>query len=128
MVIKGLLKFLTKKKATMKKSVRKNKPKRQKKKIVKTKTKKLREIVAKKEKLIAEAVHYFSKIKVVVLKLKGSLSISDQIHIKGHTTDFKQAVLSMQIDHKPVKIAKKGQEIGLKVNGKVRRGDKVFKL
>jgi hypothetical protein len=33
----------------------------------------------------------------------------------------------MQIDHKPVKLAKKGKSIGLKVKEHVREGYKVFK-
>jgi putative protease len=82
----------------------------------------------KKDKLLAVAVHYFSKIKVVVLKMKGNLSLNDKIRIKGFTTNLKQTVTSMQIDHEPIREAKKGQEIGIKVTGKVRHGDKVFKI
>ena len=82
----------------------------------------------KKEALVADAVHYFSKIGVAVLKLKGTLKINDKIHVKGFTTDFKQSVTSMQINHQPVKEANKGKEIGIKVKGKVRHADKVYKI
>lgn len=124
MVIKKIFKFL-------KNRNKKNKPK--KKKVINKKSKKKRKIiksksVIKREKLIAVAIHYFSKIKVVVLKMKGSLKIKDKIRIKGFTTDYKQTVSSMQINHKPINIAKKGQEIGLMVRGKVRHGDKVYKI
>jgi hypothetical protein len=34
----------------------------------------------------------------------------------------------MQIEHKPVKEAKKGKSIGLKVKDKAREGDKVYRV
>jgi putative protease len=48
--------------------------------------------------------------------------------IKGATTDFEQIVGSMQIEHQNIETARKGQEIGLKVKEKVRRGDTVYKV
>jgi hypothetical protein len=35
---------------------------------------------------------------------------------------------SMQVDHQEVDSVKKNDNIGVKVDGKARRGDKVFKL
>ncbi|MFH1441530.1 MAG: hypothetical protein ABIH18_05785 [Candidatus Omnitrophota bacterium] len=83
----------------------------------------------KKEKniLIGEITHYFPKVRAAVVLLKTALSLGDSIKIKGHTTDFAQAVDSMQIDRVVVKTAKKGKEIGLLVNSRVRKGDKVYK-
>lgn len=78
---------------------------------------------------IGEVVHFFAHVKVGVVKLRrGTLSPGDTIYIKGHTTDFEQKIKSMQVDHKPVEKAEKGHEIGLRVNGKVRHGDKVYKV
>ena len=48
------------------------------------------------------------------------------MHVKGSTTDFEVKVGSMQIENKPVKDAKKGDHIGIKVPDKVRKNDKVF--
>jgi len=42
--------------------------------------------------------------------------------------EFEQAVQSMQIDHKDIKEAKKGQEVGLKVDQKVKEGWEVYKI
>jgi len=53
--------------------------------------------------------------------------VGDTLHVKGHTTDFKQKVSSMQINHVPIKTAKKGDEIGLRVKRKVRGGDSVYR-
>jgi len=69
---------------------------------------------------------YFSHAEVAAIKLAGKLKVGDRIHIKGHTTDFEQLVDSMQIDRKDVKEAKKGDEVGIKVNDRVRPNDKVL--
>jgi putative protease len=80
------------------------------------------------EKPIGEVVHYFDKIQVAVIKLSSPLAVGDQIRIVGgQETDFNQDIESMQVDHKSIKKAKKGDEIGLKVAEKVREGYKVFK-
>ncbi|MGB8951348.1 MAG: hypothetical protein WCC06_01590 [Candidatus Aminicenantales bacterium] len=78
---------------------------------------------------IGKMAHYFSKIGVGVLELTvGELKVGDTIRIKGHTTDFYQKVESMQVEHKPVESAKKGDSVGLRVEGHVRDGDRVFKV
>lgn len=75
--------------------------------------------------VVGKITHYFPKVRAAVIKLKIPLSIGDRIKIKGHTTDFTEDVVSMQMDRVPVKAAKKGQEIGLMVQARVRRGDTV---
>ncbi len=81
-----------------------------------------------KPKIIGKITHYFPKPKVAVIKLKDTLSVGEKIRIEGgQDTDFVQKVVSMEIDFKKIKKAKKGQEIGLKVKEKVREGYKVYK-
>jgi len=77
---------------------------------------------------IGRVTHFFSKISVAVVELKGTVSIGDRIWVRGAITDFQQAVESMQIEHQDVKSAGSGQSIGLKVAARVREGDLVFKL
>ena len=72
--------------------------------------------------------HYFDRIKVCVVKLtQGSVLIGDKLTILGAKTKFVQKVWSMQIESEDVKVAKKGQLIGLKVDKLVAVGDKVYK-
>lgn len=78
-----------------------------------------------KEKEIGKVTHYFEKAEVAVIELSSKLSVGDSIQIKGHTTDFTQKVDSMQVEHKDLKSAKKGDFIGLKVRERVRLNDKV---
>jgi len=78
---------------------------------------------------VGEITHYFPHVKAGVIKIgAGTISAGDTIYIKGHTTSFEQKIKSMQVNHAPVENASKGQEIGIKVKGRVRRGDKVYKL
>lgn len=80
------------------------------------------------KKEVGKIGHYYSKINVAVVELTGGLKVGDEISIEGTVTNFKQKVESMQIEHKEVKSAKKGQSIGLKVIERVREGDTVFKI
>ncbi len=78
--------------------------------------------------LIGQVTHYFPHVKAAVLTLEKPICCGDQVYIKGHTTDFKQKIESMQIDHVVVTEAKVKDEIGLLVQQRVRIGDKVYKL
>jgi len=78
---------------------------------------------------IGIVTHYFPHVEAAVIKLtKGSLSQGDTIVLKGHTTDFKEKIVSMQLDHVPITSASSGQEIGLKVKTRVREHDIVYKV
>ncbi len=81
------------------------------------------------EKLVGKITHYFTNIGVAVVEITDSgLNVGDKIHIKGATSDFEQAIDSMQVEHENVKKAKKGEAVGLKVDQQVREGDDVFKV
>ena len=81
-----------------------------------------------KEKLLGVVSNYFEHVGVAAIKLKDGLKVGDKIHVVGgEDTDFEQEVESMQIQHEKVDKAKKGDEIGMKVDEKVRKGYKVFK-
>ncbi|WP_455368503.1 hypothetical protein [[Eubacterium] cellulosolvens] len=71
--------------------------------------------------------HFYSKIEVAVINLAAPLKVGDTIVIKGSTTDLEQIVDSMQVEHKDIESAASGDSVGLKVKGKVREGDKVYK-
>jgi hypothetical protein len=78
--------------------------------------------------LIGEITHYFGHCKAGVIKLKSAISSGETIHIKGHTTDFKQKIASLQMDNKPIASASKGQEAGFLAKKRVRSGDKVYRI
>lgn len=78
------------------------------------------------EKEIGKVSSYFSHVGVAAIKLTGKIKVGDKVHIKGNTTDFEVPIKEIQIERKPVKEAKKGDHIGIKVSDKVRPSDKVF--
>lgn len=78
---------------------------------------------------VARVVAFFRIPVVAVLKVTvGPLKAGDPVWIRGHTTDLKQTIASMQVDHKPIPEAKKGMEVGVKVSARVRRGDRVYRI
>jgi len=80
-------------------------------------------------KKIGRVTHYYSKIGVAVLELTGGLSVGDRIRFeRGGEELFEQEVSSIQIEHKEVKKAKKGDDIGLKTENEVKEGAEVFKV
>lgn len=81
-----------------------------------------------KKELVGKVSHYYGKISVAVVELEKELSVGDEISIEGKTTNLRQKVESMQIEHKNVKKAEAGQSIGLKVVDKVREGDLVYRI
>jgi translation elongation factor EF-1alpha len=80
------------------------------------------------EQEIGKIAHYYGHINVGIVELSDTLKIGENIHIKGHSSDFTQAVDSMQIEHANVSEAKTGDSVGIRVGQKVHPGDKVFKV
>lgn len=80
----------------------------------------------KQAKPIGKVTHYYAAIKVAIVKFSKDTKPGASVTFKGATTDFSQKISQIQYDHKPVKVAKKGKEVGVKVKDRVREGDKVF--
>lgn len=76
---------------------------------------------------VGNIAHFFSKISVAVVELTAPLVVGDRILIKGPTTDFEQAVESMQIEHENIEKAEAGQSIGMKMAQQVKERDVVYK-
>jgi putative protease len=78
---------------------------------------------------IGVVTHYFSHLLVAVVKLEAAtLRVGDTIHIRGHTTDFKQRVDSLQVNHASVPEAGPNDDFGLKVREHAREHDVVYKV
>ena len=77
-------------------------------------------------KEIGKITHYFGKIGVGVITLSDALKVGDTIVITGHGKEFEQPVDSMQVEHEQLEVAKKGDEVGMKVSEPVKEGDVVY--
>ena len=78
---------------------------------------------------IGVVIHYYGHLSVATLRLEsGTLRVGDVIHICGHTTDFRQKVVSLEIDHAPTTEVGTKDDFGLKVVDHAREHDVVFKV
>ena len=76
---------------------------------------------------IGVVTHYFSHLAVAVVKLEAAtLRVGDTIHFRGHTTDFKQRVDSLEVNHAPVQEVGPKDDFGLKVREHAREHDVVY--
>jgi putative protease len=72
--------------------------------------------------------HYYGHLSVAAVKLEVALAVGDTIRVLGHTSDFRQKVDSIQIEHQAVSEAIAGDEIGLKVVQHAREHDVVYRV
>ena len=80
------------------------------------------------EERVGTVTHYFGHLSVAAVRMEsGSLRIGDTIHVVGRTSDFRQRIESMQVEHAPVSEVRAGQEFGLKVTDHARENDIVYK-
>lgn len=79
---------------------------------------------------IGVVTHYYGHLSVAVVKLEAgiTLRVGDNIHIKGHTSDFGQRVDSLQVGHAPVDEVGANDDFGLKVVEHAREHDVVYRV
>ena len=80
------------------------------------------------EEPVGKVTHYFPHIGVAAATLNGELKVGDQIRVKGHTTDFTEAIESLEIQHRKVDRGGRGDNVAFKVSVKARPGDQVLRV
>jgi putative protease len=81
------------------------------------------------EEQVGKVTNFYVKISVAAIEVTaGVIRIGDALHFKGHTTDFKDTVASMEMENQPVDEARPGDEVGIKVKERVRENDRVYKV
>jgi putative protease len=77
---------------------------------------------------VGKIIHFYNKINVAEVKIEtGKISIGDKIMIQGPTTGvYEQKVESMEVEHKKINEAKKGDVFAIKLQVIARKSDKVF--
>ena len=83
---------------------------------------------AGKVKPIGTVTHYYGGIGVAIVKFSKAVAQGTKVNFSGATTNFTQALDSMQFDHKDIASAPKGKEVGIKVEQKVREGDELYEI
>ncbi len=80
-----------------------------------------------KKHFVGKINHYFSNIQVATINLVSSLKVGDKITIIGKTTGVMHSQIErIEFQKKSIEKAIKGQEVGIKVPGYVRRNDEVY--
>ena len=78
---------------------------------------------------VGRVSHYFDKIGVAIIELDNTLSVGDKIKfVRGGEDLFEQVIDSIQIEHKKVDSAGKGEVVGVKTKESVKEGAEVYKL
>ena len=80
------------------------------------------------EEEIGKVVHFYGKISVAALELTALLKVGDKITIKGEHDDVETVIESMQIEHENVQEVNPGDQVAIKVPGKVHKNSKVYKV
>lgn len=77
---------------------------------------------------IGEVCNYYRKVRAAEIRLWADLEVGDEILIQGNATgSLMQYVKSMEINGENIEKAHKGQNVGIKVEDKVRPNDVVYK-
>jgi hypothetical protein len=77
---------------------------------------------------IGEVEQYFAKIDVIAFKLEKPLRVGERIIIESPKGLFEQEVSSMQINRQDIVAAKKGEDIGIKVQFEPSLGGSIYKI
>ncbi len=77
---------------------------------------------------VGRVTHYYSHQGVAVVDLIAPVRSGDTLRFVGHSTNFKQKAESLEIDHKPISEAFPGDDAALKVESRVRSGDRLYRV
>jgi len=80
------------------------------------------------KKPIGKITHYYGHLGVAIVKFNCNVKKGEEVHFRGAHTDFTQEIESIQYDHEDIEVAKKGQDVGIKVKEKVREGDEIYSV
>ena len=78
------------------------------------------------EKQIGTVTHWYDKIGVAVVRLTGKVSKGDTLKVRKGEEEFEDSVASLQIDHKDVSSAGKGDDAAMKLSQHAKEGAAVF--
>jgi putative protease len=85
---------------------------------------------SKRKIYIGKGMNYFSRLGVAEFLVESNeINVGDEILVTGPTTGVMElTVAEIQVGHKRVKTAAKGENFSMPVPGIIRRSDKLFKL
>lgn len=115
----------------MKRTAKRRVPKKKVKKAKKVKASKPKKMKASKSKMtkkapapkpIAKVIHYYDRIGVAIVAVNTALNVGEKVKFQRGPEEFTQCICSMQMEHENIAKAKKGAEVGVKVEKPVKEG------
>ena len=122
----------------MKRTAKRTVSKKKIKKVKKTKavkSKKVKRVKASKPKKVkkvktakplAKVIHYYDRIGVAIVAVNKALNVGEKVKFQKGADEFTQCINSMQMEHENILKAKKGAEVGVKVEKPVKEGTLVL--
>ena len=86
----------------------------------------MKKVTAAKVKKLGKVVHYYDRIGVAIVKVDAPFKMGDRLMLKAGKKEFTQVVGSLQVNHQPIQVAKKGDVVGMKVDREAREGTMVM--
>ncbi len=78
---------------------------------------------------IGKVTHFYPKISVSLISLSKELLVGDEIVIVDSSNGLQNITIKrMEVEHRSIKKAKRGDEIAVKCNSKVKKGAEVYKI
>ncbi len=78
---------------------------------------------------IGSVTHYYDKIGVAIIELDSDLAKGDKVKfVRGGEDLFDQEIDSIQVEHKNIDKAGKGDVVGIKAVQELKAGSEVWKL
>jgi U32 family peptidase len=83
---------------------------------------------SEKKEYVGHVINYFKKVKAAEIKIETKeLKAGDEVWIIGNKTgSLREKIVSIEINHKKISYAKKGQRVAVKLKNVVRQNDKVY--
>ncbi len=82
--------------------------------------------MADQGKKVGEVTHYYDRLGVAIVKIEDDIKVGDNLLYKKGDREYQEAVAEMQSEHQMIDSATQGDEVGIKVAQKVKKGDQVF--
>lgn len=75
---------------------------------------------------VGTVTHYYDKLGVAIVKPTKAIKVGDRVRFGSEEEGFIQTVESMELNHEKVSQAKRGDEVGIKVDQKAKEGTVVY--
>lgn len=80
------------------------------------------------EQRVGTVIHFYGKIGVAIVRLEAPVRPGDDLVIRGAHDDVPLRVESIEAEHARIPEGKPGQEVGIKVPGRVHEGSVAFRV